>query len=124
MLVERVEGLCAECDWMRAYSEINDFEEQLVRHGSVLVKFWLQIGPQEQLRRFKEREDIGYKRYKLTPEDWRNRDKGQAYEKAACDMIDRTSTEIAPWTLIAANDKRHARIEVLKTLCERLEQAL
>ena len=124
VLVERVEGLCAEYDWMRAYSEINDFEEQLVRHGSVLVKFWLQIGPQEQLKRFKEREQIGYKRYKITPEDWRNRGKWEAYEKAACDMIDRTSTEIAPWTLIAANDKRHARIEVLKTLCERLEQAL
>jgi len=124
VLVERVEGLCAEYDWMRAYSEINDFEEQLVRHGAVLVKFWLQISAEEQLQRFKEREDIGYKRYKLTPEDWRNRDKWQAYEKAACDMIDRTGTEIAPWTLIAANDKRHARIEVLKTLCERLEQAL
>ena len=124
VLVERVEGLCAEYDWMRAYGEINDFEEQLVRHGAVLVKFWLQISPEEQLRRFKERKDIGYKRYKLTPEDWRNRDKWQAYEKAACDMIDRTGTEIAPWTLIAAEDKRHARIEILKTLCARVAEAL
>ncbi len=95
-----------------------------MRHGAVLAKFWLQISPEEQLRRFKEREDIGYKRYKLTPEDWRNRDKWRAYEKAACDMIDRTGTGIAPWTLIAANDKRHARIEILKTLCARIEEAL
>jgi polyphosphate:AMP phosphotransferase len=124
VLVERVEGFCAEHDWRRAYGEINDFEEQLTRHGAVLAKFWLQISAEEQLRRFKEREATGFKRFKITPEDWRNRDKWPAYEQAVCDMIDRTSTDIAPWTLVAAEDKRYARIRVLETLCERIEQAL
>jgi polyphosphate:AMP phosphotransferase len=124
VLVERVEGLCAEHDWQRAYGEINDFEEQLVRDRAVLAKFWLQISPEEQLRRFQEREQIAFKRFKITPEDWRNREKRPLYEQAVCDMIDRTSTEIAPWTLVEAEDKRYARIRVLKTLCERIEEAL
>jgi polyphosphate:AMP phosphotransferase len=124
VLVERVEGFCSEPDWQRAYGEINDFEEQLARHGAVLVKFWLQISAEEQLRRFKEREVTGFKRHKITDDDWRNRDKWPLYEQAVCDMIDRTSTDIAPWTLIAAEDKRHARIAVLETLCTRIEQAL
>lgn len=124
VLVERVEGFCAEYDWMRAYSEINDFEEQLVRNNDVLVKFWLQISKDEQLRRFKEREKIGFKRFKITDEDWRNREKWDAYELAVCDMVDRTSTEIAPWTLVEANDKYYARIKILKTLCERIDMAL
>jgi len=121
VLVERVENLCREPDWMRAYSEINDFEEQLVRAGAILVKFWLQISSDEQLRRFKEREETAHKRFKITPDDWRNREKRPLYENAVLDMVDRTSTEIAPWQLIAAEDKRYARIEVLKTLCERIE---
>jgi polyphosphate kinase 2 (PPK2 family) len=124
VLVERVEGLCSEYDWMRAYSEINDFEEQLVRAGAIVVKFWLQISPEEQLRRFKEREATPYKRFKITPEDWRNREKLDAYQHAVVDMIDRTSTEIAPWTLVAAEDKRFARVQVLKTVCERIEARL
>lgn len=124
VLVERVEGYCSRADWMRAYGEINDFEEQLVRKRTVVVKFWLSISREEQLRRFKEREKIGFKRFKITDEDWRNREKWSAYELAVCDMIDRTSTEIAPWTLVEANDKNYARIKVLATLCERIERAL
>ncbi|HXH71258.1 MAG TPA: polyphosphate:AMP phosphotransferase, partial [Mariprofundaceae bacterium] len=124
VLVERVEGFCAEADWMRAYSEINDFEEQLVDSGVVLAKFWLSIGAEEQLRRFEERQQIGFKRFKITDEDWRNREKWDAYEQAVCDMVDRTSTEIAPWTLVEANDKRFARVKVLKTICHQLEAAM
>jgi polyphosphate:AMP phosphotransferase len=124
VLVERVEGYCPRTDWMRAYGEINDFEEQLVRNRTVVVKFWLSISKEEQLKRFKEREKVGFKRFKITDEDWRNRDKWSEYEHAVCDMIDRTSTEIASWTLVEANDKYYARIKVLKTLCERIEKAL
>jgi polyphosphate:AMP phosphotransferase len=124
VLVERVEGFCSEADWMRAYSEINDFESQLDRHRIIVVKFWLAISEAEQLRRFKEREKIGFKRFKITEEDWRNRKKWKEYEHAVCDMVDRTSTEIAPWTLVEANDKNFARIKVLKTLCQRIEDAI
>lgn len=124
VLVERVEELCAEHDWMRAYSEINEFEEQLVNHGTIIAKFWLAITPEEQLQRFQAREETGYKRFKITAEDWRNRDRWQDYERAVCDMVDRTSTEYAPWTLTEANDKRHARVKVLRTLCQTLEQNL
>lgn len=122
VLVERVEGFCSQADWMRAYSEINDFEEQLVDNGAVLCKFWLHITKDEQLRRFKEREKTSFKRFKITEEDWRNRKKWPAYEAAACDMIDRTSTDIAPWTIIEAQDKPFARIKLLKTIVDRLEQ--
>jgi len=124
VLVERVEGLCAPADWMRAYAEINDFEEQLIENGTVVVKFWLAIDPEEQLRRFREREQDPLKRYKITPEDWRNREKWPQYELAVGDMIERTSTEIAPWTLVEANNKYYARVKVLHTLCERLEASL
>ena len=124
VLVERVEGYCAEADWMRAYLEINDFEQQLTDAGYVMAKFWLAISKDEQLRRFKEREKVGFKRFKITEEDWRNRKKWDAYERAICDMVDRTSSDIAPWTLVEANNKYFARIKVLKTLCERIEQAL
>lgn len=124
VLVERVEGLCAEHDWMRAYTEINEFEEQLVDHGTIIAKFWLAITPDEQLARFQAREQTGYKRFKITDEDWRNRDRWNDYEVAVCDMVDRTSTEYAPWTLVEANDKRHARIKVLRRLCETLQTSL
>lgn len=124
VLVERVEGFASTAEWMRAYHEIDDFEEQLAEHGIALAKFWLHISPEEQMRRFQERETQPWKRYKITAEDYRNRDKWDAYRRAADDMIERTSTEYAPWTLVAANDKRHARIEILKTLCRRLEAAL
>ena len=124
VLVERVEGYCTHADWMRAYVEINDFEEQLVRHNTVIVKYWLAISKEEQQKRFAEREKIGFKRFKITEEDWRNREKWDDYEGAVCDMIDRTSTEIAPWTLVEANDKNYARIKVLKTLCSKIEAAI
>jgi polyphosphate kinase 2 (PPK2 family) len=124
VLVERIERLCPPGDWQRGFTEINSFEQQLVESNIVLLKFWLAISPDEQLRRFKEREATGYKRYKLTEEDMRNREKWSAYEAAACDMIARTSTEAAPWTLVEAEDKRHARIKVLKTISDRLCQVI
>jgi polyphosphate:AMP phosphotransferase len=124
VLVERIEGFCSKEDWMRAYSEINDFEQQLTDSRSVVVKFWLHISQEEQLVRFKEREATAFKRFKITPDDWRNREKWDAYERAICDMVDRTSTEIAPWTLIESNDKYFARLKILKTLIARIEQAL
>lgn len=124
VLVERVEGFCSEYDWMRAYSEINDFEEQISRKNDVVIKFWLQISKEEQLRRFEERKQIAFKRFKITDEDWRNREKWDAYETAICDMIDRTSTDYAPWTIVEANDKSYARIKILKTICDRIEAAL
>ncbi len=124
VLVERVEGLCAPRDWQRAYSEINDFEHELVESGAIVVKFWLQISQAEQLKRFKEREKIAFKRFKITQEDWRNREKWDAYQVAICDMVERTSTGEVPWHLIESNDKNHARIKILRTLCETVERAL
>jgi len=124
VLVERIEGLCSEADWMRAYGEINEFEEELVDGGGLICKFWLQISPEEQLRRFEEREQTGFKHHKITAEDWRNRTRWPLYQQAAADMIERTSTRLAPWTLVEAEDKHWARIKVLKTLVERLREAL
>ena len=124
VLVERVEGYCSQADWLRAYSEINDFEEQLTDAGVVLVKFWMAIDQQTQLERFQEREKTAFKRFKITEDDWRNREKWLQYVDAVNDMVDRTSTEIAPWTLIEANDKRFARVKVLRTLNKALEGAL
>ncbi|MBU6402936.1 MAG: polyphosphate:AMP phosphotransferase [Verrucomicrobia bacterium] len=124
VLVERVEGFAAEPEWGRAYLEITDFEEQLVEHGIILTKFWLHVSKEEQLRRFKERQDIPYKRYKITEEDWRNRSKWDAYSAAVNEMVARTSTEFGPWTLVAGNDKKFARIQILKTLCRRLESEI
>ncbi|MDQ5944900.1 MAG: AMP-polyphosphate phosphotransferase, partial [Pseudomonadota bacterium] len=124
VLVERVEGFCSESDWLRAYAEINDFEHALVQSGAIVVKFWLQVSNDEQLRRFKEREKTEFKRFKITDEDWRNREKWDAYGQAVCDLVERTSTGRSPWTLVEANDKNHARVKVLKTLCERVERVL
>ncbi|WP_319547835.1 polyphosphate:AMP phosphotransferase [Desulfogranum marinum] len=124
VLVERVEQFCTEDNWLRAYSEINEFEAQLARHHIVVVKFWLAITEDEQLQRFHDREQTGFKRFKITDEDWRNRDKWEQYEVAVCDMVDRTSTNYAPWTLVEANSKYFARIKVLKTLCEKIEGKL
>jgi polyphosphate:AMP phosphotransferase len=123
VLVERVEGFAAPAEWQRAYAEINDFEEQLTEFGIVVVKFWLAITPEEQLRRFQDRQTTPYKQYKLTAEDWRNRDRWDAYEAAACAMIEKTSTEAAPWVLVEANDKNWARLKVLHTVIGRLEGA-
>jgi AMP-polyphosphate phosphotransferase len=124
LLVERVEALCSPGDWMRAYREINDFEEQLLRSGTILVKFWLHISKEEQLRRFKAREQTVFKRFKITPDDWRNRKKWNAYEEAAADMIERTSTEIAPWTIVESEDKYYGRVKILRTLVKTLQDAL
>lgn len=124
VLVERVEGFCSEADWMRAYTEINDFEDQLAQSGAIVVKFWLAISADEQLARFKEREAEPHKRFKITDDDWRNRDKADDYARAVCDMVDRTSTEIAPWTLIEADNKLFARIKILRTICESVEAGL
>ncbi len=121
VLVERVEGYCSPADWLRAYAEINDFEEQLTRAGVVLVKFWLSIDQETQLQRFQEREQIPFKRFKITEDDWRNREKWDLYRDAVEDMVDRTSSEIAPWTLVEANDKRFARAKVLCTINDALE---
>lgn len=124
VLVERVEGLASTDEWMRAYSEINQFEAQLVEHGIVLLKFWMHVTKDEQLRRFRERARLAYKRWKLTKEDWRNREKWADYERAVDEMVARTSTRRAPWTLVEGNDKAYTRIKVLRTICDRLREAL
>ena len=118
LLVERVEGFCSPADWMRAYGEINDFEEQLARSGGVVIKFWLSITKDEQLKRFREREVTGFKRFKITEEDWRNRKRWNKYELAIGEMIDRTSTDTAPWTVVEANNKYYARVKILKEICD------
>jgi polyphosphate kinase 2 (PPK2 family) len=114
VLVERIEGLVSVATWQRAYKEINDFEQQLVDDGIILLKFWLHISRAEQLRRFKARARDLWKNYKITDEDYRNRTLTNAYEAAASDMIGRTSTEYAPWILVEAEDKHFARIKVLR----------
>jgi polyphosphate kinase 2 (PPK2 family) len=124
VLVERIEGFANEPEWMRAYKEINDFEEQLVEHGAILVKFWLHISPEEQMRRFEARQKEPWKFHKITQEDFRNRKKWNLYEGAANDMLARTSTELAPWTLVEAEDKRYARVKVLGSVCSALEKTL
>jgi len=124
VLVERVEKFAAEEEWKRAYLEINDFEEQLADRDMALAKFWIHISKAEQLRRFKERQDIEFKRYKITGEDWRNRKKWDAYKEAINEMVAHTSTEFAPWTVVAGNDKHFARVQILKTLCGALERLL
>jgi polyphosphate:AMP phosphotransferase len=124
VLVERVEKFAKVDEWSRAYREINDFEEQLVGSGIILMKFWLHIDQDEQLRRFKERQEIAYKQHKITDEDWRNREKWAPYNSAVHDMVSRTSCAFTPWTLIPANDKRYARLEVVRTVANRLEEAL
>ena len=124
VLVERVEGLAQPAEWQRAYAEINEFERQLVAYGTVIVKFWLHISPQEQLRRFEERQASPVKAWKLTTEDWRNREKWPLYEQAADEMLLRTSTPAAPWTVVESEDKRFGRLKVLRTVVRRLEEEL
>lgn len=124
VLVERLEGFCSEEAWKRAYGEINHFERQLVDAGTIILKFWMHISKDEQLERFRERERINYKSWKITDEDWRNRGKWEDYMVATQEMILKTSTLVAPWTLVEANDKLYARIHVLRTVAEKLESAL
>ena len=124
VLVERVEGFARENEWHRAYAEINDFEDQLIQDGTILVKFWLHVTPGEQGKRLELRRNTPYKHWKLTAEDWRNRAKWYEYEQAAHDMVKYTSTHDAPWELIPADDKNAARIQVLETFGDYLETAL
>ncbi len=124
VLVERLEGFARQDEWLRAYDEINDFEQQLVEHGIIVVKYWLHIEKDEQLRRFREREKTTYKKHKINEEDWRNRRKWASYEVAVGDMLGLTDNPFAPWHLVPANNKRVARLQVLKTACKEIEDAL
>ncbi|WP_448627387.1 polyphosphate kinase 2 family protein [Geodermatophilus sp. URMC 64] len=124
VLVERVEGFAPEDDWRRAYSEIVDVEDSLAAEGTVIVKFWLHLSPEEQLRRFESRRDDPYRAWKLTDEDWRNRAKREEYEAAVEEMLERTDTPVAPWHVVAAEDKRWARVAVVRTVCDAVESAL
>jgi len=124
VLVERVEGFAKPAEWQRAYREINEFESQLISQGAVLLKFWIQIDKDEQLRRFEERQNTPYKAWKITDEDWRNREKWDAYKDAVDDMVALTNAPKAPWILVEGNDKGFARLKVLQKVCEHLEAAL
>ncbi|MEZ4860070.1 MAG: hypothetical protein R3C14_02125 [Caldilineaceae bacterium] len=124
VLVERVEGFCSTAEWQRAYEEIQEFEQQLVDFGAIVIKFWMHVSKEEQLHRFERRENIPTKSWKLTDEDWRNREKWDLYEQAVEEMLIKTTTAQAPWTVIAGNDKRFARVQVLKTVAERLSHEL
>ena len=124
VMVERLEGFCTEEEWKRAYREINEFERQLVDFGMIVAKFWIHISQDEQLRRFEARQDTPYKAWKLTDEDWRNRERWDQYEAAVNDMLLRTSTLTAPWTIVEGNDKWFARVKTLRTLVELLSQEL
>jgi polyphosphate:AMP phosphotransferase len=124
VLVERIEGFCRPDEWKRAYAEINDFEEQLVEHGTIVIKVWLHISPEEQLKRFRARENTPYKQHKINAEDWRNRAQWTSYETAVGDMLALTDNSHAPWHLVPANNKRYARLEVLRHACRRIRAGL
>jgi polyphosphate kinase 2 (PPK2 family) len=124
VMVERIEGFCTEEDWKRAYREINQFERQLVDFGTILFKFWLHISKEEQLRRFESRSKDPRRMWKLTDEDWRNREKWNLYSQAVDEMLLKTSTITAPWTIVEGDDKLYARVKVLKTLVEKLSSEL
>ena len=124
VLVERIEGFARHDEWQRAYAEINEFERQIVEFDTIVCKFWIQISPEEQLRRFEERQSVPYKSWKLTDEDWRNREKWSLYEEATNEMLLRTSTPSAPWSVVESEDKRYGRIKVLRTIVQRLEAEL
>jgi polyphosphate kinase 2 (PPK2 family) len=124
VLVERVEEFATTDQWERAYDEIRDFERTLTAEGMVLVKFWLHLSEDEQLRRFESRQNDPLRTWKLTDEDWRNRKKRTDYEAAVEDMVERTSTDFAPWTLVEAENKRYARVKVLTTVIEAMEAGM
>ena len=124
VMVERIEGFCSEADWKRAFREINNFERQLVDFGTILLKFWIHISKEEQLKRFELRQDTPYKAWKLTAEDWRNREKWGMYAQAVDDMLLKTSTITAPWTVVEGNDKWYARVKTLKTLVDTVSREL
>ena len=124
VLVERVEGYATKEQWKRAYEEIVQFERSLVLEGVIIVKFWLQISPEEQMRRFQNREKDPVRRWKLTEEDWRNRDKTEQYQDAIEEMFNRTNHELAPWHLVSGEQKKWARVHVLETLNKRIEEGI
>ena len=124
VLVERVEGFATEEEWRRSYDEIKSFERALADEGTVMIKFWMHISDEEQLKRFEARKNDPLKRWKLTDEDWRNREKRKDYEDAVVEMIERTDTSFAPWTVVEAEDKRYGRVKVLETVCARMESAM
>jgi AMP-polyphosphate phosphotransferase len=124
VLVERVEGFAPEAAWRRAYGEIVDLETSLAAEGTIIVKVWMHVSPEEQLRRFESRQTDPYRSWKLTDDDWRNREKRAAYEEAVDEMLERTDIPIAPWTVVPAEDKRTARVIVVRTVCRAIEQAL
>ena len=124
VMVERLEGFCSENDWMRAYNEINEFEKELQDWGAVLIKFWVQIDKETQLARFTDRQNTPEKQWKITDEDWRNRDKWDQYETAVNEMIQKTSTVYAPWHILESTDKKYARIKALRIVVEELEKVL
>ena len=123
VMVERIEGFCSENDWQRAYNEINEFEKELTDWGAVVIKFWVQIDKRTQLKRFKERQATPEKQWKITDEDWRNREKWDKYETAIDEMIKKTSTEFAPWYILESVDKKYARIKALEIVIDRIEEA-
>ncbi|HPO12873.1 MAG TPA: polyphosphate:AMP phosphotransferase [Candidatus Hydrogenedentes bacterium] len=122
VLVERVEGFAKPNEWQRAYSEINEFEQQLAEAGAVIVKFWMHVTKDEQLRRFEDRQNTPHKEWKITDEDWRNREKWDQYWEAVSDMLDRTSTAHAPWTIIEGNDKCYARVKAIETVIDAIKK--
>ena len=124
VMVERIEGFCTCEEWQRAYKEINDMEEHIANAGAIVIKFWMHIDKDEQERRFQERMSIPEKQWKITDEDWRNREKWDAYEEAVDEMLIRTSTTYAPWVIVEGNDKYYARIKVLKTVVDAIEERL
>lgn len=124
VMVERIEGFCSEDDWKRAYNEINEFERQLTEWGAVVLKFWIHIDQDTQLERFNDRQSNPDKQWKLTEEDWRNREKWPLYEEAIDEMLQKTSTKNAPWVIIESNDKKYARIKALTIVIDALEKAI
>ncbi len=124
VMVERLEGFCSENDWQRAYNEINEFEKELKDWGAVIIKFWVQIDKDTQLKRFTDRQNTPEKQWKITDEDWRNREKWDLYETAIDEMIQKTSTSFAPWYVLESVDKKYARVKALKIVIEELEKAL
>ena len=123
-MVERLEGFCSQNDWQRAYYEINEFEKELAGWGAVILKFWVQIDKETQLLRFQERQNTPEKQWKITDEDWRNREKWDQYETAVDEMLQKTNTAYAPWHVLESVDKRYARLKALRIVIAELEKAL
>ncbi len=123
-MVERLEGFCSENDWQRAYNEINEFEKELDDWGAIVIKFWVHIDKDTQLERFTERQNTPSKQWKITEEDWRNREKWDLYETAVNEMLEKTNTAYAPWIVLESKDKKYARIKALKTVIKAIEARL